>query len=513
MSTYISSFVIEPVLRQARRFSRPSRSSSEEVSHTAIAPLSYESHAVAPSDDESAIHEDATMDGIIAEGTRVQELPNPTLMGGATILEGSMVESPTREDDGLDLQLGGPERRSAPESVTSRQGISLSSSSVRSHPRRHSSMVDDDISGNPSFGVPNPFRSQRLGTTPSLPGTGVVHEGNEQSQEPASRRNTGPSQSSTNSRHHRARNGSLPADDGMAKMRQQIIQIQEMDISSLQKAQLMHDVMTEKYMTSNKWIGKNQPPRPHSPSSFHGHERPHTPTPGHPRSTLGGQAPLTPTSMSSHEGEDEGLYRLTVEDLKPTFIPDSTEASDSIDDQTNHVHSSDADSAEQASSLRFGCKHYKRNVKLQCSTCHGCCNSYNTAQLQIISGSRTPTEALPEPHVNAPLLISGAADVADPSESSANVNGTRPRSDETLGVPGAIPVTGRGADEAEYDEEMDFWGGESPRERRERCVQSAESDESDKGFSDEEDDSDDLEDEMDVHSDEEWGEMDLIGHR
>ncbi|EKG21464.1 Zinc finger RING-type protein [Macrophomina phaseolina MS6] len=143
---------------------------------------------------------------------------------------------------------------------------------------------------------------------------------------------------------------SLPADDGMRLLRQKIHEIRKLGVSNEEKARRMHSLMTERYNAAQS--------RPRSPSSTVSHERPFTPS-----STLSEMQLSSPNSLYSlYDGDNP--YKLTDDDLTPTFYP-------VLDD----VHKFNAslpitETEHEDEGPVYGCKHYKRNVKIQCFDCN-----------------------------------------------------------------------------------------------------------------------------------------------
>ncbi len=157
----------------------------------------------------------------------------------------------------------------------------------------------------------------------------------------------------------------LPADDGQSVLRQRIVKIRNMDVSATEKARLMHALMNERYRQTQTSCRRRQPPRPDSRSSFEWQGSPLRPCSNGLGAEADGQPPA-PT-LSSSETNSDGQYRLTVEDLQPTYAPVQPRLT-----RQSRSQSSQSDRDEdigQATPRRLGCRHYKRNVKLQCSTC------------------------------------------------------------------------------------------------------------------------------------------------
>ncbi len=154
---------------------------------------------------------------------------------------------------------------------------------------------------------------------------------------------------------------SLPEDDGMRMLRQQIHEIRDMAESSEEKARKMHDLMTQDW---NIWQARLHA---RSPASFTSQE------PVYPRRTPRSHSASedsrpfqsSPTSSSSTI-DPHDPYNLTSEDLLPSYLhlPSSPEV----------VNDAPLPSTESSDPLNptepiLGCKHYKRNVKIQCFDC------------------------------------------------------------------------------------------------------------------------------------------------
>lgn len=141
----------------------------------------------------------------------------------------------------------------------------------------------------------------------------------------------------------------LPEDDGMGILRKKIHAIRDQQSSNIEKARLIHELMTENYNASR----------------------------GNPSSKIAqlvSSAPGTPVLQTSKLSNEPSAvsestipgvqrhvqYDLTAEDLKPTFAP-KVEPDVPLGDE-------DLDT-EEVEEAQLGCQHYKRNVKLQCYAC------------------------------------------------------------------------------------------------------------------------------------------------
>lgn len=152
----------------------------------------------------------------------------------------------------------------------------------------------------------------------------------------------------------------LPEDDGMGDLRRKLRAIQAMDVRENLKAQLMHQLLMEKYTKSQQVSGSALASmRPESPTSRSVSEAPEHSEPTGPLHVLKFWNPL---------GDGSGPLNipLTEEDLAPTFAPDATP----VDERELQPGEVRAEDGEESSGRRaLGCEHYRRNVKLQCADC------------------------------------------------------------------------------------------------------------------------------------------------
>jgi uncharacterized CHY-type Zn-finger protein len=330
MSYLVSDFLINPVLRQARRFSR-SNTEVDPVSNQIVHPHDGEAIEVI----SGGVEDTNNGDGMEA----VQTLPHETIAGIP------LSSSPIAEDGD-----GGLENELRELSVTRPSAVPARLASLRSEPGR----VDEDVSDNPSFGIPGRFRTNSAHSAASY--SSSTHNTISARMSPAE----GPSRSrsSTLEQGSRPRSGSLPADDGMGPLRQQIVIIQALEVPAEQKARMMHRLLTQGYSHAQEIYQAKHQPRPASPSSMISQERPVTP---------GSLSSFIWQMNGSGEGESptqQHIFRLSPEDLKRTYAPPDPPELD--DDGVPIIHAKE-EGKEEVQVL--GCPHYKRNVKLQCSTC------------------------------------------------------------------------------------------------------------------------------------------------
>jgi uncharacterized CHY-type Zn-finger protein len=329
MSSLVSDFLINPVLRQARRFSRTHPPSDQ------VDPLSNQRSA--ENQHEVAIEDTVErLEGLNESGNGDS--------GATESLSGApLTSSPIEENGGLEAELRALEAPRTPTtsaSISSAHVVPLRLASLRSEPGQ----VDDDVSDNPSFGVPGRFRT-------SLPSSDTGHNlARTSPAEGPSRRSTLEGGQTGSSNHHR--NSSLPEDDGMGALRHQIILIQSMDVPAEQKARLMHRLLTRGYSQAQEMFhAKHQPSAP-SPASMISQERPSTPA---SLSSFIWQINGAPDAAPQ---EQQHTFQLSPDDLRPTYAPPKPLETDE-----------DGDVSLEDLPLVLGCRHYTRNVKLQCSSC------------------------------------------------------------------------------------------------------------------------------------------------
>ena len=336
MSSLVSDFLINPVLRQARRFSRSNTTGDRLVNPITNQRINIQgNNEIVTEDIGDAIE--------VEDGSEtVQNLPQQTLSGVP------LSSSPIEEDGGLEEELRAQEVANTLRSLSNPVPARLAS--LRSNP----DSVDDDVSDNPTFGIPGRFRASSQTSSASF--SSSIRNVIDATMSPAE----GPSRNPTQDQNgfmNRQRSGSLPADDGMGPLRQQIILIQALEVPAEQKARMMHRLLTQGYNHAQEIFHAKHTPRVASPSSMISQER-----------------PATPASLSSFmwqingggDNESPGeqyIFRLSPDDLKRTYAPPDPLELD--EDGVAIIHPK----VEKEDAQVLGCQHYKRNVKLQCSTC------------------------------------------------------------------------------------------------------------------------------------------------
>lgn len=350
MSQYISSFLIDPVVRQARRFSR----SNTESLHSTVPRPSLAGneelpflHSESPAAAATAAQEEPPHVGI---STDVNHSTTTT-----TITGHSQVASPTSINGRDQYAWPRDEQRHATRFVDTENF----EHSVNAIP--YTLNAADDVSNLPLRAVSDRLRS----TTSSFSNSSRSFI--DANMSPADRSDQS---SSTGTQDARSRgdsagggggDGSLPEDDGMGQMRKRIIAIQRTDSSNEEKARLVHGLMTEKHNSSQQSLHRPHFPRAHSPGSLYSSDRPCTPLSPNSMDSLT-QTLSPPTSWSSN-GDGPNPFHLSPHDLKPTYYQKPVPSSKDGDLERSPMEIQEVTKA-------LGCEHYKRNIKLQCSACH-----------------------------------------------------------------------------------------------------------------------------------------------
>lgn len=370
MSGLINSYILEPALRQARRFStsRPSSAGLDRsLSHASDA---NSEHALATSPDAVAFSQDAALSDVLVEAreeldqshddaARAEEgtgLANPPqasetmTLGRETqfqsyrpgndeqsnhVLEEEPISLSTGIPDAMDLDHAHPASRST-RNAEARTLDSLGSMSIVDGP---------SMTTNPSYGVPDDLRDPSSTSTSS---SGRIQ---------MSTSNTLTAQTADEDRSQSGRrdgslsgiqmSGHLPEDDGMRSLRAQVHQIREMALSTEEKAKRMHDLMTADYQRLR--MNLSLEPTDSMSESSEG-RRPHQHS---PMSSLG-EFGKPATDMP------DGPFPISADDIRPTYQPQSLPA----DGYGQHEGESSDDEE-----LALGCAHYRRNVKVQCNDC------------------------------------------------------------------------------------------------------------------------------------------------
>ncbi|KAI0556229.1 hypothetical protein F4679DRAFT_569770 [Xylaria curta] len=288
MTSLVTELLVNPVLRQARRFSlsRPSFSSDtpqpdspRRIEQTR--PHPQQDDLISETEEDCSLRTDPEDSASSRRSSRTSVVTNPHLDGnrvdGECSRPYSTVIPPSSETSGVDVHVSGPR--------------------------------SDSSSANP----PN-MSTNELPSSPSM-------------------------------RNHTP----LPEDDGMGLLRKRILAIQAQQIGHSEKAHLMHQLLLEGYTNSRAHVQLEQPLSPSSPRSS---EKRVSQSHGPLESFKFWQSVLG-------EAENAEEFALTDNDLEPTFVPREQSAGSTTD----------AADAEPTEERLLGCEHYRRNVKMQCSTC------------------------------------------------------------------------------------------------------------------------------------------------
>jgi len=342
MSQYISSFLIDPVVRQVRRFSRP----ADDSSHSETRPT-FQRDGPPPGHDELADEPAAAHEEFPPLTIGVESLPTSTITGDQDVL--SPITLNHLEDDELQALQDGYTREPP------LQMIEADNLEPEVNARRFA-LATAEATNIPLHSVPDGLRS----TTSSF--SNSARSFMDATMSPADP-SAGTSRSNTQDARDRGDSGGsrsegvLPADDGMNHMRKRIIAIQRTDGSSEIKARLVHGLMTEKHNSSQQSLLQ---PRGHSPGSIDSSERPFTPS--SPKSMESLNQTVSPPTSSSSNADPTNPFRLSPNDLKPTYRPKPPLRPRDGGREENLMEIEEV-------TKTLGCEHYKRNVKLQCSAC------------------------------------------------------------------------------------------------------------------------------------------------
>lgn len=333
MSNLISSFIIEPVVRQARRFSsvypspEPATGGNRRLSHAQISPP----------------HDAADRDEGTHDMTTTQDHDDQNSDVLLTISAFRRYSTFIRRSRPTSRPAVGAQENSQDVAATESTPLRLSDNpraiSLPIHTSAASRMPE-----NPLHGTPQRFRSLDTLSSPSnVANVATTIETHDRA---------GPREAGSNVP---AMSESLPADDGMRHLRSRIHEIRDMKVPNDEKARMMHFLMTERYN-----ISQAQLLRPLSPSSFVSHDRPFTPSSTH--SVLESEAQVSSPISVVSEFDPENPYNIGPGDVNPTFRIRSSRLGADINGEDE-----DFDTEEDGTSL--GCQHYKRNVKVQCFQC------------------------------------------------------------------------------------------------------------------------------------------------
>lgn len=363
MSDYLPSFIVEPVLRQARRFSErvggedsPGFAAGTGFSLPAVPdfqrfyPTRFWNHSppLAPTDSNEPLA--ALGQNVQEEGTLRSIARNIQLWANQINnleVEDEVLQDPVLplvEPHDAEIAIDEAVLTEEPENLETANGsirLALQESArqptARSLPlrtrARQAPRTNSETSINPAHELS--FQSQVLehhaqGRSQSVPfaALNVGYSGRPRilAESGGDYTDDGPVQTRTGS-------GALPEDDGMRPLRRKINAIWAGPGTAQEKSRLVHTLMTERYRLSQNAL---------TPAS----------------SSIATSPPLraaSPFSLASVRSDDVS-FNLSSTDLQPTYAP--LGADETPDQITGEMPKPD-----------LGCVHYKRNVKMQCASC------------------------------------------------------------------------------------------------------------------------------------------------
>ncbi|MCJ1370005.1 hypothetical protein MMC20_001217 [Loxospora ochrophaea] len=347
MSNYISSFLIDPVIRQARQLSRSSTNPDSLIREPAL-----EQHG-----DHASTHK-RYLDSLRETSAIEADL----LCCSPTTLPSDQAQRPSATSEAEDTRHDFDHYA---ESALDQQDAheildddALDDEQLDRAELSGCARVNGETSDDPPYGVPNHPRSHN--TSLSSSNISSLEYDTTPMGDSMRSRQSSIQNGSNESQIGRVADGLLPADDGMGRLRKRIIKIQQMEKSNEDKARLMHDLMTRQYASSQSSLHLPYN-RPISPLS---QDRPVSPTSGYSIKDI--LQAVSPTASWPSRAEAENKYNLSIEDLKPTYhvetTPHAPPSTEVLPEQNTAKEHGDV-------GRRLGCPHYKRNVKLQCSAC------------------------------------------------------------------------------------------------------------------------------------------------
>ncbi|KAL9613982.1 MAG: hypothetical protein Q9167_001531 [Letrouitia subvulpina] len=337
MSQYIPSFLIEPVVRHARRFS--GRSANND-------------HQPAPPETRNGIVHDHRVSTVEShtlgsqEGDRAIRL-NTSRSNYTTSAEDELTSPAPGRESGEDSHIWATLRRIS--SVVARQS---------EYPEEEA-IIDSRGSISSAEGTLNSL----LQSTPISSDLSPQSMTENAMSEPTETRDQGVT---WDLESYHSLDDSLPADDGMSLLRKRILAIHCTSSSSAEKALRVHQLMTERSISSKATI--EEPRSAHSPFQNSLANDPRSPTQS-PTSSAENKI-LSNLPPASYSVTPEGVksFDLSSSDLQPTYY---REASHYVDSEgIESMSSSGQSSRENEGRTRpLGCPHYRRNIKLKCSIC------------------------------------------------------------------------------------------------------------------------------------------------
>ena len=357
MTSFISSFLVEPVIRQARRFSRPSSAPPPNAVNGALTGSANVSVEEKDGDTTAVEEDDSNASALENQHGREEPAQSSTTHH----LVASPIASPSSETASFPATSDTAQTLSASSHFSSSSDSTDRDDVLRERERWPS--WPNNFSNPALHGIPRHFQTGSRSTTNSI--TSIDSE-----MTPAENANMfngeDESRGRSTSNNSRMGDGALPADDGMGKLRKQIIDIQSSNASSTEKSRLVHRLMTKNYTSSQTSLYNPNSAHLRSPESIRCPEDPSVPTSTKSHSDT--RIPVTLSSNSvSREKRDPLFPELTPEDLAPTYYIEPISSQNLIKEGSVPVSRRTSEGGEEEKHL--GCPHYRRNVKLQCSEC------------------------------------------------------------------------------------------------------------------------------------------------
>ena len=340
MSDYLSSYVIDPLTRQARRLSQISQNNLNQSlvlaeSFSQWTPTRLWSGTAYVEGEEESIG-DAPPENSAAwvRFWRSQNalMPSPPL----DALHGDIVEEPVSLVDTTALT---PLEHQNPEPTP----FPATEANSQERPRR----TDSEQSLNPLRHLPERSRLHEQGQRGHSTSDPISRLGHAQEM-PVD----GNGLDATSI--HGDGSTPIPEDDGHTQLRSRIKNVWRGEGSSNEKSRRVHLLMMEKYAASQQRVMTLASLRSHSPETIYS---PLTPPASSPGMT---QEQSTPSLSRQHEQPNHPA--LLPADMERTYAPprERRGSGDSLDEEEDDA----VDYPPQ-----MGCKHYVRNVKPQCVTC------------------------------------------------------------------------------------------------------------------------------------------------
>lgn len=364
MNNFIQSRLFGPVARQARRFSgtsvadnsddgsvvevsnpncqapipvieNPIASAGTEAAITSHGSDDATDHPQTPPAEESAIPQELLSDDLPTAADQPSQIRDPVI-ARQNGFQGLIPLDDLRSNyvyDSPPVLSPGEEISRPPLTSMSRTIDSLSEMSLDDGPR---------MSSNPSIAMSGRYQSH----------PGSIYSNMSRSSAEGTRRashaHAAQSQDSGPATGSPMMSGALPADDGMRLLREQLHQVRDMALSSEEKAKKMHELMVSDYVAlqQSKLSASQQ-------DGYLGTD---------PRLTPGTSVDGASHRSMSPSGRFDDLI-ITTEDLRPTYRPRSP----AVEGQDQRQPSSPNDEDEEERPL--GCKHYTRNIKVNCPDC------------------------------------------------------------------------------------------------------------------------------------------------